>query len=151
MTFRTPSLATWVACAALLLPRVARSEPSSVEISEAKHAFESALAAEAEQRWADAALQLREAIAVKDTPGLRFHLAHCEIELGHLLAASLEYDRALELLQAGAKGPDVQKLLAPARAALLERLPRLSLEIPADAQAVRVAIDGRPYPPSELS
>jgi len=150
MTFRTPSLATWVACAALLLPRVARSEPSSVEISEAKHAFESALAAEAELRWADAALKLREAIAVKDTPGLRFHLAHCEAELGHLVAALLEYDRADDLLRRGVKAPDVQKLLGPARSELLRRLPRLTVELPSDVQVPLISVDRRAYPASEL-
>ncbi|HEY0466601.1 MAG TPA: hypothetical protein VGC79_20475, partial [Polyangiaceae bacterium] len=138
-------------CAALLAPRPARAETSSAEISAARHAFESALAAEADQHWAEAALKLREAIAVKDTPGLRFHLAHCEIELGHLLAASLEYDRALELLSSGAKAPDVQKLLAPARTELLQRLPRLTLEIPPDVQAPLIAIDNHPYPASEVS
>lgn len=151
MTFRTRSLASLIACAALLAPQPARAEASSAEISAAKHAFESALAAEAEQRWADAALKLREAIAVKDTPGLRFHLAHCESELGHLLAASLEFDRALELLSRGAKAPDVQKLLGPARSELLQRLPRLTLEIPADVQAPLIAIDNHPYPESELA
>lgn len=151
MTFRTRLLASLIACATFVSPHRARAEATAAEISAAKHAFESALAAEAEQRWADAVLKLREAIAVKDTPGLRFHLAHCESGLGQLLEASLEYERALELLRRGAKAPDVQKLLGPARAALLERIPRLTLEIPADVQAVRVSIDGRPYPPSELA
>ncbi|MEI9936333.1 MAG: hypothetical protein WDO69_03830 [Pseudomonadota bacterium] len=151
MIFRTRSLASLIACAALFAPHSALAEASASEISAAKHAFESALDAEAEQRWADAALKLREAIALKDTPGLRFHLAHCETELGHLLAASLEYDRALELLRRGAKAPDVQKLLEPARAALLQRLPRLTLEIPADVPAPRVTIDNQPYPPSEVA
>ncbi|HEX2671277.1 MAG TPA: hypothetical protein VHM25_10425, partial [Polyangiaceae bacterium] len=150
MIFRTPSLATWIACAAFLAPRVARAEPSSAEISEAKHAFESALSAEAEQRWADAALKLREAIAVKDTPGLRFHLAHCEAELGHLVAALLEYERADDLLRRGVKAPDVQKLLGPARSELQQRLPRLTLELPADIQVPLISVDRRAYPASEL-
>ena len=150
MTFRTPSLAILIACAAFLLPRTARSEPSAAEISDAKHAFESALSAEAEQRWADAALKLREAIAVKDTPGLRFHLAHCEAELGHLVAALLEYERADDLLRRGVKAPDVQKLLGPARSELLQRLPRLSLELPSDVQRPLISVDRRAYPASEL-
>jgi len=151
MMFRTRLLASLIACATFFAPGPAQAEPTAAEISAAKQAFESALAAESGQRWADAALKLREAIAVKETPGLRFHLAHCETELGHLVDASLEYDRALELLRQGAKAPDVQKLLGPARASLLERLPRLTVDIPADVQAARVTIDGRPYPPSELA
>ena len=151
MTLRTRLLASLIACAALVAPHSAQAEATAAEISAAKNAFESALVAEGEQRWADAGLKLREAIAVKDTPGLRFHLAHCETELGHLLEASFEYDRALELLRRGAKAPDVQKLLGPARAELMQRIPRLGLEIPADAPAVRASIDGLPYPPSELA
>ena len=151
MTFRTGLLVSLIACAAFLAPHAARAEPSSAEISAAKKAFESALTAEAEQRWADGALDLRQAIAVKDTPGLRFHLARCETELGHLLEASLEYDRALELLRRGAKAPDVQKLLTPARTELLRRLPRLTLEIPADVQSPLISIDKQPYPASELA
>lgn len=151
MIFRTRPLASLIACVALLAPHSARAEATSVEISAAKQAFEAALAAEGEQRWADAALKLREAIAVKDTPGLRFHLARCETELGRLLEASLEYDRALELLRRGAKAPDVQKLLTPARAELLLRLPRLTLEIPADVQVPLSSIDSQPYPASELA
>jgi hypothetical protein len=150
MTFRTRLLASLVASAALFAPHSVRAEANAEDISAAKHAFESALEAEAEQRWADAVVRLREAVAVKDTPGLRFHLAHCETELGHLREASLEYDRALELLRRGAKAPDVQKLLAPARSTLLQRLPRLTLEIPADVQGPRISIDNQPYPASEV-
>ncbi len=144
-------MALLLVCTALSLAQAAHAEPSAVEISAAKHAFEAALGAEAEQRWADAGTKLREAIAVKDTPGLRFHLAHCETELGHLVEASVEYDRALELLQAGAKAPDVQKLLAPARAELLKRIPHLSLEIQSDVKVPVISIDKRPYTASELA
>ncbi|HKO53896.1 MAG TPA: hypothetical protein VJV79_39585 [Polyangiaceae bacterium] len=151
MIFRARSLALLIACAALFTPHSAQAEASAAEISAAKQAFESALAAEAEQRWADAALELREAIAVKDTPGLRFHLAHCETELGRLLEASLEYDRALELLRGGVQAPDVQQLLGPARAALLSRLPRLTLEIPADVRTSLIGIDDRRYASSEVA
>jgi hypothetical protein len=151
MIFRRRSLAPLIATVSLFLARAAHAEPSAAEISSAKRAFESALDAESDQRWADAASNLREAIAVKDTPGLRFHLAHCETELGHLVKAAVEYDRALELLRAGAKAPDVQKLLAPARAELLERIPRLTLTIPADVQVAQIAIDKQPYPASELA
>ncbi|HYP98786.1 MAG TPA: hypothetical protein VER96_08935 [Polyangiaceae bacterium] len=150
MTFRTPSLALLLAAVAWV-PRTAQAEPNPAEISDAKHAFESALTAEAESRWADAAQKLREAIAVKDTPGLRFHLAHCETELGHLVAALAEYDRAQELLRQGVKAPDVQKLLGPARAEVLQKLPRLTLELPTDVQVPLIAIDQRPYPASELA
>lgn len=149
MTFRTPLLSSLLACAVLSWSGAAWAEPTAEEISEAKQAFESALAAEAELRWADAAQKLRAAVAVKDTPGLRFHLAHCETELGHLVAALLEYDRAQDLLRRGFKAPDVQKLLGPARAELLQRLPHVTLELPADVPVPLITIDRQPYPASE--
>jgi len=94
---------------------------------------------------------LRAALTVKDTPGLRFHLAHCEEEQGQLVEASLDYDRASELLRQGAKAPDVQKLLVPASADLKRRIPRVSVEIPSDVPNPTAQIDGKPYAPSELA
>lgn len=151
MIFRIPLLASLIACAAFSLPKLARAEPSSAEISAARHAFEEALLAEGEQRWAAAAEKLRQAISVKDTPGLRFHLARCEAELGRLLEASLEYDRAEELIGRGIKAPDVQKLLGPARSDLQQRLPRLTLEVPTDVQAPLITLDRQPLTASEVA
>jgi len=151
MIFRTPLLASLIACAAFSLPKLARAEPSSAEISAARHAFEEALVAEGEQRWTDAAQNLRQAISVKDTPGLRFHLARCEAELGRLIEASLEYDRAEELIARGIKAPDVQKLLGPARSDLQQRVPRLTLEVPADVQVPLITVDRQPLTASELA
>src|SRR5450432_1242199 len=105
-------------CAVAIGARLAHAEPTPAEISTARQAFESAVALEADQKWLEASTKLREALAIKDTPGLRFHLAHCEEQQGLLVEAALDYDRANELLQHGAKAPDVQKLLATASAEL---------------------------------
>lgn len=150
-SFRFRSLASlFVSSAAFGLP-LAHAEAAAPDLSSAKQAFEGAVSLEGERHWAEAALKLRQAIAIKDTPGLRFHLAHCELEQGHLVEASLEYDRASELLRQGAKAPDVQKLLAPAREALARRIPRLTLEFAPDLRAPSVSLDGKAYPPSELA
>lgn len=149
--FRRYCAASLLLCATASAARAASADPAAPDISVAKQAFESAVSLEGERRWAEAASKLREAIAVKDTPGLRFHLAHCELEQGHLVEASLEYDRVSELLAQGAKAPDVQKLLGPASAELQQRIPRLTVELPQDLSAPSVSIDGRAYPPSELS
>ncbi|MET0791333.1 MAG: hypothetical protein ABW061_07400, partial [Polyangiaceae bacterium] len=130
--------------------RVAHAEPAAADLSVAKQAFENAVSLEGERRWAEAALKLRQAIAVKDTPGLRFHLAHCEVEQGHLVEAALEYDRASELLRQGAKAPDVQKLLGPASDALKSRIPRVTVQLPPDLKSPTASLDGKVYPPSEL-
>lgn len=126
------------------------ADPSAAEISAARHAFERAVSLENDQRWGAAVLELRAAIAVKDTPGLRFHLAHCETEQGHLVEAAAEYERARELLAAGASAPDVQQLLGPASAALKRRIPQLIVDFPSALVAPAASLDGRSYPISEL-
>jgi hypothetical protein len=150
-SFRARSFASFLVSTVVLGARVAKAAPATSDISSAKQAFESAVSLEAERHWAEAALKLRQAIAVKETPGLRFHLAHCELEQGHLVEASLEYDRASELLRQGAKAPDVQKLLGPASEALKARIPRLTVELPPDLGAPSTTLDGKAYPPSELA
>ncbi len=150
-TFRRHSAVSLLLCAAALAARAGRAAPAETDISVAKQAFESAVSLESERHWAEAASKLRAAIAVKDTPGLRFHLAHCELEQGRLVEASLEYDRASELLAQGAKAPDVQKLLGPASAELKPRIPRITVELPPDLNTPSATLDGKAYPPSELA
>ncbi|HEY3667592.1 MAG TPA: hypothetical protein VGL19_16415, partial [Polyangiaceae bacterium] len=147
---RSRCLETLLVVAVALVSRWAHADPSPVEISAARHAFEAAVSLENAHQWRDATAKLREALAVKDTPGLRFHLAHCEAEQGLLVEAELDYDRASELLQKGAKAPDVEKLLAPASAALRPRVPRVLLALPSDLLAPVATIDGKVFSPSEL-
>jgi hypothetical protein len=109
----------------------------------ARRLFEDAVRLEHESRWELAASKLRDALAVKDTPGLRFHLAHCEEQLGRLVEALISYDQARELLAAGAKAPDVEALLEPARKALEARVPYLMLVPPADVDRLEVELDGK--------
>jgi hypothetical protein len=151
MIVRSRCLETLLICAATFVARPGHADPSPVEISSAKRAFESAVSLESARQWSEAMLKLREALAVKDTPGLRFHLAHCESEQGLLVEASLDYDRASELIQKGAKAPDVQKLLVPASAALKARIPSVTVEVPNELLAPVASIDGKVFPPSDLA
>jgi hypothetical protein len=138
-------------CSVAFGVRAAHAEPTPAEISTARQAFESAVALEADQKWLEASKRLREALAIKDTPGLRFHLAHCEEQQGLLVEAALDYDRASELLQHGAKASDVQKLLVPASAELKRRIPHVVVEIPGDVRNPITELDGKAYAPSELA
>ncbi|MEP7052428.1 MAG: hypothetical protein ABJB12_18820 [Pseudomonadota bacterium] len=151
MIVRSRCLEILLVCAVGLVPRLGHADPSPAEISAARRAFETAVNLENAQHWAEAALKLREALVVKDTPGLRFHLAHCETEQGQLVEAALDYDRASALLAQGAKAPDVQKLLASSSAALGQRIPRVGVDIPSDLLLPVAALDGKIYPPSEIS
>ena len=151
MISRRAPLVSLLLCAVSFGPRVASADPSPAELSAARQAFESAVNLESEERWSDAELKLRQAVAVKDTPGLRFHLARCESELGHLVEAALEYRRASELIERGAKAPDVQKLIGPAGEALKQRIPRVTLVLPADLISPVVALDDKAYANRVLS
>lgn len=122
---------------------LARAEPTATELAVARRLFEDAVRFEREQRWELAASKLNDAIAVKDTPGLRFHLAHCEDKLGHLVEAMIHYDHARELIASGVKAPDVEELLEPARKNLEQRLPTLLLVVPAELPNAQVELDGR--------
>jgi hypothetical protein len=151
MTLRLRTLKALLACSVALVPRLARAEPAPAELATARQAFESAVALEAEQKWPEASAKLRQAVAIKDTPGLRFHLAHSEERQGQLLEAALDYDRASALIAQGAKAPDVQKLLAPASAELKRRIPHLIVAIPSEVSSPVAELDGKAWPPSELA
>ena len=151
MIVRSRCLETLLLCLVTFVSRWGHADPSPLEISAARRAFEAAVSLESAQHWTEATAKLREALAVKDTPGLRFHLAHCESEQGLLVEGELDYDRASELIEKGAKAPDVQKLLAPASAALKLRVPRVSVELPSDVLAPVATIDGKVFSPSELA
>jgi hypothetical protein len=126
------------------------AEPTASELVLARRLFAEASALEERGNWSAASVKLREALAIKETPGLRYHLAHCEEQSGQLVAASLEYARASELIRAGAQAPDVAQLLALADQRLVTQIPKLSLDVPADVQGVTVEIDGHPISPAVL-
>jgi hypothetical protein len=128
--------------AALCFTLSAHAEPSGGDLASARRLFSEATALREAGRWSEAAAKLREAIAIKETPGLRFHLAHCEEQEGLLLAARDDYDRADALIRQGAAAADVAAVLEPARVALRERIPTLVVRAPPDARAVGLEIDG---------
>jgi hypothetical protein len=130
------------ASAALCFALGVRADPSAADIASARRLFSEATALREAGQWSEAAVKLREAIAIKETPGLRFHLAHCEEQEGHLLEARDDYDRADALIRQGAAASDVAALLEPARVALRERIPTLVVHAPRGARAVGLEIDG---------
>jgi hypothetical protein len=138
------------AAAALFVALGVRAGPSAVDIASARRLFSEATALREAGQWSEAAAKLREAIAIKETPGLRFHLAHCEEQEGHLLEARDDYDRADALIRQGAAASDVAALLEPARVALRERIPTLVVHVPPGARAVGLEIDGNMIATEEL-
>lgn len=136
---------------ALGAPRPAlAAEPTPSEISVARRLFEEGKAAEDAQRWPDAADKFRQAAAIKDTPGIRFHLARCEEERGALVEALVEYDRARELIEGGVKAPDVERLLRDARERVRAKVALVTLRLADGTQNVSVSVDGKPVSASVL-
>lgn len=132
------------ACAAVLLfAVVAAAEPRSDGLAQAREWFAEAETLEADGRWQAAIGRLLRAIAVRETPGLRYHLAYCQAQLGQLVEAMQNYDRALSLIEGGVEAPDVQELLGPARADLERRIPTVQLRIRGAGVGTRVHIDER--------
>jgi hypothetical protein len=157
---RILSLCSWIrkfgwysiAClvVALVSLPVAAAEPTPTELAVARRLFKEATELEAQGRWEDASVKLREAIRIKDTPGLRYHLAHCEESLGLLVEALLDYDRARDLIAAGARAADVESLLPEAQRALARRVPSIVIVSPPGVTGVSAAIDGQGVAPSVI-
>jgi hypothetical protein len=126
----------------LLLALPARAEPTSAELATARRLFQEATALERQSAWRDASKKLDAALAIKETPGLHFHRAHCAEQLGELVLAARHYARSEDLIRGGATAPDVEELLTAARARVLARVPRLTLAFPADVAGATLEIDG---------
>jgi len=133
-----------VALSLLLAAGSAAADPSANELATARRLFQEATALEQRSDWRGASSKLDAALAIKQTPGLHFHRAHCAEQLGELVLAARHYGRAEELIRAGAAAPDVEELLTAARARVLSRVPRLTLALPSDVRGATLEIDGNP-------
>ena len=98
-------------------------------------------ALQAEERWGLASAKYRRALAIKETPGLRYLLGYCEERLDHLVEASLEYQRAAELIALGAQANDVAALLPHARARLKRTTPTLTIRLATASADARLRLD----------
>jgi hypothetical protein len=160
MTFLISLFHAWfpkfACCSSLLLAVVALAapvradEPTSTELAVARRLFKEANELYNAERWDEAARKLRQAIAIKDTPGLRYHLAHCEQNMGLLVEAMLNYDRARELIAAGSEARDVAAMLPEAQRALARRVPSMVIVSPSGVKDVKASIDGQTVASSVL-
>ena len=148
----SPLLALLLALAPALCASSAGAtpEPSPTELSVARHLFDEGRAAEDAGRWREAAEKFRKATTIKDTPGMRFHLARCEEEQGAFVEALVEYDRARELIDGGVRAADVEKVLADARERVRAKVALLTLSLPDGVQNVLVELDGKALSASVL-
>lgn len=124
-------------------------ETTSGELAAARRLFADATALEASSDWSGAAAKLTSALAIKETPGLRYHLAHCEEQLGDFVAAAVDYERAAQLIRDGAAAPDVEPLLPLAQRRIDSRVAKLDIVVPPGTSAA-AEIDGQVQPPTAL-
>jgi tetratricopeptide (TPR) repeat protein len=75
-------------------------EPSAAEIQVARRLFRQATEDEAAGRWQEALGKLREIENIKVTPGVLFHIAVCQQNLGRYVEALNDLGRAEELARA---------------------------------------------------
>jgi len=92
-------------------------------------------------RWSDALEKLRSVFAVKQTAGVRYHIALCEEHLGKLADALADYSAADGEAHAE-NAQDVLKLVGKRLADLQPRVPQLTIHVVPDAPDASVTLDG---------
>ena len=124
--------------------------PSAEELARARLLFGEAEVLEQQARWSAAAAKLRLALTIKETPGLRYHVAYCLEQMGHLVEALANYERADELLRMGADAPDVAEQIGAARATLKRRIPTLTFRVERGLGEVKVVVNQRPLSDDQI-
>jgi hypothetical protein len=127
----------------------AGAAPSQDDLAAARGLFAEAVKDEDAGRWPDALQKMQRVAGVRLTSGVRYHLALCEENLGHLVAALDGFSAARA--QAATDGAqDVLRLVGKRLEELEPRVPRLTVQVvPADAGAT-VTLDDWILPPSML-
>ena len=136
------SFARFAAMAVLALETAAlAADPPPTEIALARRLFAEARTAEESKDWPAAAAKLRDAISIKETSGLRFHLAYCEEQQGHLVEALVDYERADDI--SVGKDEDLRSQIPARRTSLQRRIPTVTLLFPRDPSSASLTVDGR--------
>jgi hypothetical protein len=145
----SPRLRRLIACTSLfgaalcfVPPTACASDgPSPAELRAARELFGQAEQDEDAGRWQDALDKLRMVAHVKETAGVRYHLALCEERLGALNTALEDYTSAQA--QAGPENAkDVLRSVGPALTALGPRVPSLTIQLVPDPADATVTVDG---------
>jgi hypothetical protein len=124
------------------MPRVVpAAEPTAAEIAAALELFQEGLRLEEKRDWSGALDRFRRVAAVKTTPQVRFHIALCLENLGKLVDALVEFQRAQrDAVETGATNVSTN---APKHISdLRERIPRVIVALPSGVSDPSVSIDG---------
>jgi tetratricopeptide (TPR) repeat protein len=130
--------------ALLALPASSRAQGPTTDGDSLKHAreqFERALALQTGGDWAGALALLKEVIAVKPTPQVRFNIALCEERLGRLVTALGDYELAASDAEAE-KADQVLREVDARLESLKARVPRVVVSRGDGADAATISLDG---------
>jgi hypothetical protein len=119
------------------------ASPPPLDVQTARELFGKAEADEDAGRWEAALDKLREVATVRDTAGVRYHLALCEEQLGKLVAARTDY-AAADVQAHVEQARDVLRVVEKKRADLEHRIARLTVRVLPDAADAVLSIDGQP-------
>jgi hypothetical protein len=134
--------------ALLLAPVLAHAEPTPKQLEYARSLFAEAEDFEARKDYTRALDDLRKVAEVKLTPGVRFHIALCEEQLGQWLQALDDFSKADE--QATQEGnEEVLAAVKEPLGRLRARVPKIAVGAPNTGKAI-VKLDGRTLAPAEL-
>ena len=123
------------------------------DIERARELFQEASTLREAGLYDQAIVRLRQAIEIKDTPGLEYHAGFCESKLGHYRLAIRYYERAAALLRGGAAASDVISLLPPAHEFALAHAAKIRVALSDAPQKARLRLDDEaeePIPESDL-
>lgn len=123
----------------------AAAAPSSADLARARAHFAQGESAAAAGRWDVAIDRFEKVLAIKETPGVVFHLAAAHEGAGHLAKALELFERARSIAAAGGV-EDVLTLSEARIAALGHRVPRLVVRVPAPGESTAIRLDGAPLP-----
>lgn len=119
------------------------AEPSAADVALARQLFAQAQAAADAGRWPEAIERFERVRALKETPGVVFHLAAALEGGGRLTEAMEHFERARDLARTAAVA-DVLELTDGRIRSLAERVPRLVVRVPRPEESAGVRLDGAP-------
>ncbi len=134
-----------VLVAVVAAPTRSFAQPTPEELAAARQLFNEGKELEKQKSYAGAIEKFKKVAGVKMTPQVRFHIALCEENLGHLVEAINGFELAAEeAKRAGSTATEVAEN-APKRAtALHARVPTLRLAVTGKVLTSRILLDGNP-------
>ena len=116
----------------------------SDDMAEARKLFRAAEEDENQLRWADALDKLERVVAIRETAGVRFHIAVCQEKLGMLVKAIQNFERSRELANASGSR-DVLEMVGTELAQVRTRVAGVVVTVAAGVGPVVVEVGGAVY------